>query len=162
MLPAVVQDAPPDVQALGAPWYAAGRGPPRRLDSMWVESSSPPPTPTAVSPLALAPPPPPAAPLPPLPPPLPPLPAGAVDADARRTLPMRLKTIRRYRNQRGRTRRDCRKCGRFLGWGKWYDEWEWPRVMTKAKTKMAFQSAADVLDAWATTCWLARCPCSTR
>jgi len=22
----------------------------------------------------------------------------------------------------GRTRRDCRKCGRFVGWGKWYDE----------------------------------------
>jgi hypothetical protein len=22
----------------------------------------------------------------------------------------------------GRTRRDCRKCGRFAGWGKWYDE----------------------------------------
>jgi hypothetical protein len=22
----------------------------------------------------------------------------------------------------GRTRRDCRKCGRFIGWGKWYDQ----------------------------------------
>jgi hypothetical protein len=142
VLPAVVQDRPPDVQAADAPSTPPAVDLQDALVRLWAESPAPPAVPTAVSPPALeslppppaAPPPPspavglPAAPatlpplLPPLPPPLPPLPAGAVDSG---TLdkPCRCGSTQ-YVDvaiSGGRTRRDCRKCGRFLGWGRWYD-----------------------------------------
>jgi hypothetical protein len=62
-------------------------------------------------------------PLPPDPPPLTPLPPGAVGSG---TLdkPCRCGSTE-YVDvaiSEGRTRRDCRKCGRFVGFGKWYDQ----------------------------------------
>ena len=60
--------------------------------------------------------------LPPDPPPLPPLPPGAVGS-GKLDKPCRCKSTD-YVDvaiSEGRTRRDCRKCGRFIGWGKWYD-----------------------------------------
>ncbi len=61
--------------------------------------------------------------LPPLPPALIPLPPGAVGSG---TLDKPCKCgSTEYVElplSEGRTRRDCRKCGRFLGWGRWYDQ----------------------------------------
>ena len=61
--------------------------------------------------------------LPPDPPPLIPLPPGAVGSGALDT-PCRCGSAE-YADvaiSGGRARRDCRRCGRFLGWGKWYDQ----------------------------------------
>ena len=61
--------------------------------------------------------------LPPLPSPLSPLPPGAVNSGTLDT-PCRCKSTE-YVDvaiSEGRTRRDCRKCGKFLGWGKWYEK----------------------------------------
>ncbi|MFZ1935132.1 MAG: hypothetical protein WCB27_18495 [Thermoguttaceae bacterium] len=61
--------------------------------------------------------------LPPLPEPLLPLPPGAVGSG---TLDTPCKCGSRefvdVAISEGRSRRDCRKCGRFLGWGKWHDQ----------------------------------------
>jgi hypothetical protein len=61
--------------------------------------------------------------LPPLPEPLTPLPPGAVGSG---TLDKPCKCGSRQfvdvAISQGRSRRDCRKCGRFLGWGKWFNE----------------------------------------
>jgi hypothetical protein len=60
--------------------------------------------------------------LPPDPPPLLPLPPGAVGS-GKLDKPCRCGSTE-YVDiaiSGGRSRRDCRKCGRFLGWGKWYD-----------------------------------------
>lgn len=61
--------------------------------------------------------------LPPLPPALVPLAPGAVGSG---TLDKPCKCGSRefvdVAISEGRSRRDCRKCGRFLGWGKWYDQ----------------------------------------
>ncbi len=62
-------------------------------------------------------------PLPPLPPPLASLPPRAIGSG---TLdkPCRCGSTE-YVDvaiSEGRSRRDCRQCGRFLGWGKWYDQ----------------------------------------
>ena len=61
--------------------------------------------------------------LPPDPPPLRPLPPGAVGSG---TLDKPCKCgSTEYVEMpipEGRTRRDCRKCGRFVGWGRWYDQ----------------------------------------
>ncbi|MFZ1934851.1 MAG: hypothetical protein WCB27_01890 [Thermoguttaceae bacterium] len=61
--------------------------------------------------------------LPPLPEPLAPLPPGAVGSG---TLDTPCKCGSRefvdVAISEGRSRRDCRKCGRFLGWGKWFNE----------------------------------------
>jgi len=61
--------------------------------------------------------------LPPDPPPLKPLPPGAVETGRLET-PCKCGS-RDYVDvaiSGGRTRRDCRNCGRFVGWGKWYDQ----------------------------------------
>jgi hypothetical protein len=60
--------------------------------------------------------------LPPDPPALPPLPAGAVGSGTLDT-PCRCGSTQYVEMPipEGRTRRDCRKCGRFAGWGRWYD-----------------------------------------
>jgi len=62
-------------------------------------------------------------PLPPLPAPLPPLPPGAVGSG---TLdkPCRCgsEEFADFPISEGRTRRDCRRCGRFVSFGKWYDQ----------------------------------------
>jgi len=62
-------------------------------------------------------------PLPPLPSPLAPLPPGAVGLG---TLEKPCKCGSRefvdVAIGEGRSRRDCRKCGRFLGWGQWYEK----------------------------------------
>ena len=61
--------------------------------------------------------------LPPLPPPLMPLPTGAVGSGAL-DKPCRCGS-REFVDvaiSDGRSRRDCRKCGRFLGWGQWYEK----------------------------------------
>jgi len=65
---------------------------------------------------------PPAATPPPDPPPIP-LPPGAVGSGLL-DKPCRCgsKEFADFPIGEGRTRRDCRKCGRFVGWGKWYDE----------------------------------------
>jgi hypothetical protein len=60
--------------------------------------------------------------LPPLPPPLIPLPPGAV-ATGTLDAPCRCGSTE-YADiaiSGGRTRRDCRKCGRFLGFGQWHE-----------------------------------------
>ncbi len=61
--------------------------------------------------------------LPPLPEPLAPLPPGAVGSG---TLDRPCKCGSRefvdVAISEGRSRRDCRKCGRFLGWGQWYEK----------------------------------------
>jgi len=61
--------------------------------------------------------------LPPLPEPLAPLPPGAVGSG---TLDKPCKCGSRQfvdvAISEGRSRRDCRKCGRFLGWGQWYEK----------------------------------------
>ena len=61
--------------------------------------------------------------LPPLPEPLTPLPPGAVGSG---TLDKPCKCGSRQfvdvAISEGRSRRDCRKCGRFLGWGQWYEK----------------------------------------
>jgi hypothetical protein len=61
--------------------------------------------------------------LPPSPEPLTPLPPGAVGSG---TLDKPCKCgSRQFVDvgiSEGRSRRDCRKCGRFLGWGKWFNE----------------------------------------
>jgi hypothetical protein len=61
--------------------------------------------------------------LPPLPEPLTPLPPGAVGSG---TLDKPCKCGSRefvdVAISEGRSRRDCRKCGRFLGWGQWYEK----------------------------------------
>ena len=61
--------------------------------------------------------------LPPLPAPLAPLPPGAVGSG---TLDKPCRCGSRefvdVAISEGRSRRDCRKCGRFLGFGQWYDE----------------------------------------
>jgi hypothetical protein len=60
--------------------------------------------------------------LPPLPEPLAPLPPGAVGSG---TLDKSCKCgstqFVDIGLSEGRSRRDCRKCGRFIGWGKWYE-----------------------------------------
>ncbi len=75
---------------------------------------------TAANPQSLIPNP---SPLPPLPEPLTPLPPGAVGSG---TLDKPCKCGSRefvdVAISEGRSRRDCRKCGRFLGWGKWYEK----------------------------------------
>ena len=60
--------------------------------------------------------------LPPLPPPLAPLPPGAVGSGTLET-PCRCGSTEfvDVAISEGRTRRDCRDCGVFIGWGKWYD-----------------------------------------
>ncbi len=61
--------------------------------------------------------------LPPDPPPLKPLPPGAVET-GRLGTPCKCGSLD-YVDvaiSGGRTRRDCRKCGRFLTWGTWYDQ----------------------------------------
>jgi excisionase family DNA binding protein len=61
--------------------------------------------------------------LPPNPPPLTPLPSGAVGSGIL-DKPCRCGSTE-YVDvaiSEGRTRRDCRKCGRFVGFGKWYDQ----------------------------------------
>jgi hypothetical protein len=62
-------------------------------------------------------------PLPPLPESLAPLPPGAVGSGA---LDKPCKCGSRefvdVGISKGRSRRDCRKCGRFLGWGQWYEK----------------------------------------
>lgn len=61
--------------------------------------------------------------LPPLPEPLAPLPPGAVGSG---TLDKPCRCGSRefvdIAISEGRSRRDCRKCGRFLGWGQWYEK----------------------------------------
>ncbi len=61
--------------------------------------------------------------LPPLPPPLPPLPSRAVGS-GKLEKPCRCGSTdyAELPISDGRTRRDCRKCGRFVGWGRWYDQ----------------------------------------
>ena len=61
--------------------------------------------------------------LPPDPPPLVPLPPGAVGSGSLDT-PCRCGSTEfvDVALSEGRSRRDCRKCGRFLGWGRWYDQ----------------------------------------
>jgi hypothetical protein len=61
--------------------------------------------------------------LPPLPPALVPLPPGAVGSGTLHK-PCRCGSTQYVEMPipEGRTRRDCRKCGRFLDWGKWYDQ----------------------------------------
>lgn len=61
--------------------------------------------------------------LPPLPPALAPLPPGAVGSGALDE-PCRCGSTEfvEVAISEGRTRRDCRCCGRFAGWGKWYDQ----------------------------------------
>jgi hypothetical protein len=57
------------------------------------------------------------------PPPLVPLPLGAVGSGTL-DVPCRCGSTQ-YVDigiSDGRSRRDCRKCGKFLGWGKWYDQ----------------------------------------
>jgi hypothetical protein len=51
-----------------------------------------------------------------------PLPPGAVGSGLLDT-PCRCgsKEFADFPISEGRTRRDCRKCGRFVGWGKWYE-----------------------------------------
>jgi hypothetical protein len=61
--------------------------------------------------------------LPPDPPPLVPLPPGAVGSGML-DKPCRCGSLE-YAElpiSEGRTRRDCRRCGRFVGWGRWYDQ----------------------------------------
>jgi len=61
--------------------------------------------------------------LPPDPPPLVSLPPGAVGSGILE-MPCRCgsKEYAEFPISEGRTRRDCRKCGRFAGFGKWYDQ----------------------------------------
>ena len=61
--------------------------------------------------------------LPPLPSPLSPLPPGAVGS-GKLDKPCKCGSTdyAELPISEGRTRRDCRKCGRFVGWGRWYDQ----------------------------------------
>lgn len=60
---------------------------------------------------------------PPEPPPLAPLPPGAVGT-GRLEVPCRCGSMEYVEVEvsENRTRLDCRKCGRFVDWGKWYDQ----------------------------------------
>ena len=61
--------------------------------------------------------------LPPLPPPMIPLPPGAVGSGILdKPCKCGWTEYVELPISEGRTRRDCRKCGRFVGWGKWYDQ----------------------------------------
>ena len=61
--------------------------------------------------------------LPPLPPAIVPLPPWAVGS-GKLDKPCKCGSMEYVEMPipQGRSRRDCRKCGRFLGWGKWYDQ----------------------------------------
>jgi hypothetical protein len=61
--------------------------------------------------------------LPPDPPPLVPLPPGAVGSGRLET-PCKCGSTEYVELSipEGRTRRDCRRCRRFVGWGRWYDQ----------------------------------------
>jgi hypothetical protein len=106
-----IVETPPAVDmqaALSALWSASNTAMVENADTMTVENIG------NDTPLTV---------LPPLPEPLTPLPPGAVGSG---TLDMPCRCGSRefvdVAISEGRSRRDCRKCGRFLGWGQWYEK----------------------------------------